>query len=82
VFVLFWFAALVCVASQLAVIVAAISGRTPGMSRTSSGRWKEIAWVVLPAIVLIVVLAATWHAVGLQGAGREHAHRLIAGGTR
>jgi hypothetical protein len=57
---LFVVAAAVCLASQIAVVRAVLSGRAPGLSRRPAGRWAEMAWVVIPAIGLVAVLIATW----------------------
>ncbi len=68
---LFWLAAVVCVTAQLFVVRDVVAGRAPGRSRAPSARWKEIAWVVIPALGLLAVLLATWHALGgrVSGAG-------------
>lgn len=65
---LFWIAAAVCVAGQVAVLRAMAAGRAPGTSRRPVARWTEVVWVVLPAVILGVVLAATWRAVDERAA--------------
>jgi heme/copper-type cytochrome/quinol oxidase subunit 2 len=67
-------AAAVALVAQLAVLWAVIVGRAPASSQRRSARFVEIAWVVLPTLFLIAVLAATWQALGAvpvvsEGAG-------------
>lgn len=58
--VVFWLAASVCAVAQVAVVRAALAGRTPGASLTLASRVREMFWVFLPAAVLAVVLVWTW----------------------
>ena len=39
------------------------SGFPSPVSRIPSPRWSEVAWTILPAIALAIVLAVTWRAV-------------------
>ncbi|HEX9564435.1 MAG TPA: hypothetical protein VF981_10710 [Gemmatimonadaceae bacterium] len=57
---LFLPAAAIALVSQLAVLWAVVAGRAPASSQRRSARWADIAWVVLPTLVLIAVLLATW----------------------
>jgi len=63
---LFWIAAVTCVICQLVLIRAVASG---GAAAKGRARWQEIAWVVLPALALLGVLVATWHALAVSGSG-------------
>lgn len=73
---LFFPAAVLALVSQLAIVWAVLAGRAPASSRRPIARWAEIAWVVLPTLVLIAVVLATWtllagtvsvgHAPGIQ----------------
>lgn len=66
--VLFLLAAAVCVAGQFAVVREVFAGRAPGVSRRPATRWAEIAWVLIPAAVLLAVLVATWVRISASGA--------------
>jgi heme/copper-type cytochrome/quinol oxidase subunit 2 len=66
-FVLFWVAAVVSLIGQFAVLRDVIAGRAPANSGTPGARWREIAWVLIPAAGLIAVLVATWFAVVAAG---------------
>lgn len=57
---LFLVAASVALVCQGAVVYAVLAGRTPASSSRPGARWAEIAWVILPTLVLLAVLAATW----------------------
>jgi heme/copper-type cytochrome/quinol oxidase subunit 2 len=62
----FWIAAGICVIAEIAILRAAF---TPGGSTSESSpmphspRGAEMIWAVIPAIVLALLLAATWRAV-------------------
>lgn len=57
---LFWLAACACVVAQLAIVRAVLAGRAPGVSDRRAVRWREVAWVLTPALVLVAVLVVTW----------------------
>jgi len=61
--ILFWSAAVVAVVAQAMVLRAALAGRTPAASPAPAARFRELLWIVLPAIALIVVLWFTRDAV-------------------
>lgn len=65
----FWIFAALAAGSQVAILRAVLAGRAPAASRRPVARWAEVAWVVLPMVVLIIVLVATWQAMGRQPAG-------------
>jgi hypothetical protein len=60
---LFWLATAICAIAQVAVIRAALAGRTPGASLSMVSRVREFFWVVLPAGLLVVLLAWTWRSL-------------------
>jgi hypothetical protein len=60
---LFWLATAICAIAQVAVIRAALAGRTPGASPSVVSRVREFFWVVLPAGLLVVLLAWTWRSL-------------------
>ena len=84
-FVLYWAGALTCAVAQGFVIRSLLLGRTPGPRRTVWGRAREVAWVLLPAVMLAAVLVSTWRAV--QGRPKERQRPaavsgVVAGGAR
>lgn len=60
---LFWLATAICATAQVAVIRAALAGRTPGASPSAVARVREFFWVVLPAALLVLLLAWTWRSL-------------------
>jgi len=58
---LFLPAAIIALVAQFAVLWAVIAGRAPASSPGRPARLAEIAWVVLPTLVLIGVLFLTWN---------------------
>jgi heme/copper-type cytochrome/quinol oxidase subunit 2 len=83
---LFWIAAACCVAAEVAILRSLLFGRAraaeqqhasgPGAGRTS--RPAEIAWAVLPAVGLLVVLYLTWRAVDPPSAASSDFSRADA----
>ena len=61
---LFLIAASVAVLAQLAVLRSVLIGRAPASTPGRIARFAEIAWVVLPTIVLIGVFLLTWRVLG------------------
>jgi heme/copper-type cytochrome/quinol oxidase subunit 2 len=63
---LFWVAAACCAVAQVALIWSAIrapmSGSTESAGMRMPGRASEIAWTIVPAIGLAVLLVFTWRA--------------------
>ncbi len=75
---LFWSATAVCAVAQVAVVRAALAGRTPGASPTLLARAREFFWVLLPAALLALLLVWTWRSLPArftptQGASAAHA---------
>lgn len=62
---LFWMALACCVVAQIAIVRATL--RVPVRNEETAvphpRRSTEVAWTVLPAIVLALVFVATWHAI-------------------
>jgi heme/copper-type cytochrome/quinol oxidase subunit 2 len=62
--ILFWIAAACCLVAQVALILSAIrapmTGPTEPASMRMPGRASEIAWTVVPAVALAVLLVFTW----------------------
>jgi hypothetical protein len=63
---IFWVAVACCLAAQAAILRSVLAGGrgTPPSPR----RAAEVAWAVVPALVLALVLAATWRALHPAGA--------------
>ena len=62
----FWIAAACCLVAQIAVIRSAVRAPMPGSPNGAVAmprRSIEIAWTIVPAIVLALVLMATWRAM-------------------
>jgi heme/copper-type cytochrome/quinol oxidase subunit 2 len=63
---LFWIAAACCAVAQVALIWSAIrapmSGSKESVSMRMPSRASEIAWTIVPAIGLAVLLVFTWRA--------------------
>lgn len=79
---LFWIAAVCCAVAQIALIHSAIRAPMPGSTESASmrmpGRGSEIAWTVIPAIALAVLLVFTWRATHQATAQDPHAgHHMI-----
>lgn len=63
---IFWIASLLCIVAELAILRAAfMPPKDAGESLPipHSPRGKEMIWAIVPAIGLVVLLAATWRAV-------------------
>jgi hypothetical protein len=61
---LFLPAAALALVAQLAILRSVIIGRAPASTPGRSARFAEIAWVVLPTVVLIGILWLTWNRLG------------------
>ena len=67
---IFWLAVACCVVAQVAIVRAALKAPPPGARGAEPGaevprprRASEIAWTILPALGLAIVLFATWRAI-------------------
>ena len=58
--ILFWCAALVALGAQAMLVRSLLLGRTPGSVKTRAAGVREAAWVLLPAVVLVLTLVASW----------------------
>jgi hypothetical protein len=76
-FALYWLAALTCAIAQAMVIRSLLLGRTPGARRTAWARAREVAWVLLPAVMLAAVLVSTWRAV--RAVPNDHGPAAVSG---
>jgi len=55
----FWVAVFVCVAAHLAIVRSVL--------KAPSRRFMEVAWAIVPAIVLAAVLVVTWRSMHVSG---------------
>jgi heme/copper-type cytochrome/quinol oxidase subunit 2 len=63
---IFWSAAVCCIVAQVAVVRSAVrSPMAPGPDAnvTMPRRSSEVAWTIIPGIVLLLLLVATWRAI-------------------
>jgi heme/copper-type cytochrome/quinol oxidase subunit 2 len=63
---IFWIAALFCLVAQLAILRSTMLPHAPGPGSERVPRPRtavEVAWVLLPALVLVAVFALTWRAI-------------------
>jgi hypothetical protein len=67
--VLFAIAAALAVAGQLLVLRDALAGRTPAAGTSLAARGRELVWIAVPAILLALVLLATWRSLPVQDRG-------------
>lgn len=59
----FWLATALCAVAQVAVVRAALAGRTPGASLSPVAKARELFWVVLPSALLALLLIWTWRSL-------------------
>ena len=57
----FWIAAIACVIAQLAILRSTFAARTANKSDLvpAASPRSELAWAIIPALALVVVLSAT-----------------------
>jgi heme/copper-type cytochrome/quinol oxidase subunit 2 len=62
---IFWIAAVACVIAEIAILRSTFASRSGNKSELvpSSSPRMEIAWAVIPAIALMIVLTATWERI-------------------
>lgn len=62
---LFWVAAIACVIAELAILWSTFAGRRGNKSELvpSASPRGELAWAIIPALALGVVLTATWQKI-------------------
>ena len=62
---IFWIAAVACVIAEIAILRSTFAARSANQSDlvpTASPR-GELAWAIIPAIALVVLLTATWQRI-------------------
>ena len=73
---IFWIAAIACVIAQLAILRSTFAARGANKSDLvpSASRRSELAWAVIPALALGVVLTATWQRIEMRDAHLKMDH--------
>jgi heme/copper-type cytochrome/quinol oxidase subunit 2 len=76
---IFWVAVLSCVVAQAAITRSALRmrGDTQSGSLPRPRVVTEVAWVIVPAIALAIVLFMTWRAIHPPSGAPTHEHALI-----
>jgi heme/copper-type cytochrome/quinol oxidase subunit 2 len=79
---LFWISVACCAIAQVALILSAIRAPMAGSPQSASmrmpSRANEVAWTIIPAIGLAVLLVFTWRATHRPVAPDPHAgHHMI-----
>lgn len=72
---IFWVAVVSCVVAQVAIVRSVLRMRG---AMTASGMTRprvagEIAWVIVPAVALVIVLVLTWRAIHPPAAAADSA---------
>jgi len=62
---LFWIAALACAVAELAILRFTFAARRVGKSELvpAASRGRELAWAIIPAVVLSSLLVVTWQRI-------------------
>jgi hypothetical protein len=62
---IFWIAAAACALAELAILRLSFAARSANRSALvpSASRGGEMAWAVIPALVLVLVFGATWRRI-------------------
>ena len=73
---IFWIAALACVAAQIALLRSSFKMKKGSKSELvpASPRPVELAWAILPALALSVLLFATWRKVAQREEHQQMDH--------
>jgi hypothetical protein len=75
---IFWIAAVACVVAQAALLRFTFASSPAKQSELvpSAPRAGEIAWAIIPALVLVLLFGATWRRIGAR-----HAHMTMDHGA-
>jgi hypothetical protein len=67
---IFWIAVASCLVAQAAILRSVLAGRGAAAPAPLPRRAAEVAWAIVPAVALALVLAATWRSLHpADGAG-------------
>ena len=74
--IIFWIAAIACVVAQFEILRSTFAAqRAGGPNQTlAANRRTEVMWAFLPAIVLALVLGATWKRIDDRDTSRAMDH--------
>jgi heme/copper-type cytochrome/quinol oxidase subunit 2 len=88
---IFWIAAVACVIAEIAILRSTFAARRATKSELvpSSSTRSEVAWAIIPAVALALVLTATWqriearesHMQMMDHSGMEHSMPMPAPST-
>ena len=73
---IFWIAAAACAVAEVAILRFTFATRSTNKSELvpAASRSGEIAWAVIPALVLIVVFGATWQRIQARESHMQMMH--------
>jgi heme/copper-type cytochrome/quinol oxidase subunit 2 len=73
---IFWIGALACVGAEIMILKSSFAASRSNKSELvpTASRGSELAWAILPAIVLSVLLLATWRKVEARAAHMQMNH--------
>jgi len=74
--IIFWIAAIACVVAQFEILRSTFAAQRAGSANQTSvtNRRTEVMWAFLPAIVLALVLGATWKRIDARDTSRAMDH--------
>ena len=89
--IIFWIATVACVIAELAILRSTFAARRATKSELvpSSSTQSEVAWAIIPAVALVLLLTATWkriearesHMKMMDHSGMEHSMPMPAPST-
>jgi heme/copper-type cytochrome/quinol oxidase subunit 2 len=73
---IFWIGALACVVAEIMILRSSFAATRENKSALvpTASRASELAWAILPAILLSVLLLATWRKVEARAAHMQMNH--------
>lgn len=73
---IFWIGALACVVAEVMILRSSFAATRENKSALvpTASRGSELAWAILPAVLLAVLLAATWNRVQARSAHMRMNH--------
>lgn len=72
--IIFWIAAAACIVAEVAILRFTFSARGANKSELvpAAPRAGEIAWAIIPALVLVLLFGATWNRINAR-----HGHMMM-----
>jgi len=73
---IFWIGAVACVVAEVMILRSSFAATRENKSALvpTASRRSELAWAILPAVLLAVLLAATWNRVQARSAHMHMNH--------